>query len=92
MRGALCIVAVLAGLALPTVAKAATINGGFEDGFTDWEAVGDYRVETSTFGSEPVEGTSQVFYQQPLMKYLFQINHLRGMQFPSLSSVACLVI
>jgi len=46
------------------------INGGFEDGFTDWEAVGDYRVETSTFGSEPVEGTSPVFYQQPLMKYL----------------------
>jgi len=41
-------IAVLAGLVFPTAAKAATINGGFEDGFTDWEAVGDYRVETST--------------------------------------------
>ena len=61
MKGALCIVAVLAGLALPTAAKAATINGGFEDGFTGWEAVGDYKVETSTFGSVPVEGTSQAF-------------------------------
>ena len=62
MRSALySAVAVLAGLALPTAAEAATINGGFEDGFTGWETIGDYRVETSAFGSGPVEGNSQAF-------------------------------
>lgn len=55
------IVPVLGSLFLSTAVDAATINGGFEDGLTGWEAVGDYRVETSSFGSGPVEGTSQAF-------------------------------
>lgn len=59
MRG-VCIAAFLIGL-VPTAAEAATINGGFEDGFASWETVGDYRVETSTFGSGPAEGASQAF-------------------------------
>lgn len=54
-------VAVLAGLAFPTATEAAILNGGFESGFTGWNTIGDYRVETSTFGSSPVEGTSQAF-------------------------------
>lgn len=54
-------VAVFAGLALPTVAEAAIINGGFEDGLTGWEGIGDSRAETSNFGSKPVEGTAQAF-------------------------------
>lgn len=54
-------VAVLASLTIPTAAKAAILNGGFEDGLTGWEAIGDYRVETSVFGTEPVEGSSQAF-------------------------------
>lgn len=59
MRNALCTAAAfLAGL-VPTTAKAAILNGGFEDGFTAWDTIGDYRVD-STFGSGPVEGTSQV--------------------------------
>lgn len=61
MKIALCsIIAALSGL-MPTVVEAATINGGFEDGLTNWETIGDYRVETSSFGSGPVEGTSQAF-------------------------------
>ncbi len=54
-------VAILVGFALPTVAEAAIINGGFEDGLTGWEALGDYRVESSSFGSGPVKGNSQAF-------------------------------
>lgn len=54
-------VAVLASLTIPTAAKAAILNGGFEDGLTGWEAIGDYKVETSVFGTEPVEGSSQAF-------------------------------
>lgn len=62
MRIALCTtVAVLAGLALPTTAEAVILSGGFEDDLTGWEAIGDYRVETSTFGSGSVQGTSQAF-------------------------------
>lgn len=54
-------VAVLVGFAVPTAAEAAIINGGFQDGLTGWEAIGDYRVETSSFGNGTPEGTSQVF-------------------------------
>lgn len=62
MRNALyTAVAVLASLALPTAAEAEILNGGFENGFTSWDTIGDYRVETLTFGSSPVEGTSQAF-------------------------------
>lgn len=62
MRSAVCAaVAVLAGLVFPATAEAAILNGGFEDDLTGWEAIGDYKVETSTFGSGTVEGTSQVF-------------------------------
>ncbi len=62
MRSALCTtVAVLAGLAVPTTAQAVILNGGFEDDLAGWEAIGDYRVETSTFGSGSIEGTSQAF-------------------------------
>lgn len=62
MRSALfTTIAVLVSLVLPTTAKAEIANGGFEDDFTGWEAIGDYRVETSNFGSEPVEGNSQAF-------------------------------
>lgn len=62
MRSALfTAITVLASLTIPTAAKAAILNGGFEDGLTSWEAIGDYRVETSMFGTEPVEGNSQAF-------------------------------
>jgi len=63
MRNAISItaIAVLAGLVLPTTAEAAITNGGFEDDFTGWEAIGDYRVENSKFGSDPIEGNSQAF-------------------------------
>lgn len=54
-------IAVLAGLVLPTTAEASITNGGFEDDFTGWEAIGDYRVENSKFGSGPIERTSQAF-------------------------------
>jgi hypothetical protein len=57
----LTVVGVLVGLAIPAAAEAAILNGGFEDGFTGWETIGDSRVETSTFGSGSVEGTSQAF-------------------------------
>lgn len=61
MKSTLCTaVAVLAGL-VPTAAEAAIINGGFEDGLTGWEVIGDYTLETSSFGSGAVEGTSQAF-------------------------------
>ena len=53
-------VAVLASL-VPTTVKAAVINGGFEDGLTGWQAIGEYRVETSAFGTGPVAGSSQAF-------------------------------
>lgn len=61
MKNALTAIAVLASLTIPTAAKAAILNGGFEDNLTGWEAIGDYRVETSAFGTEPVEGNSQAF-------------------------------
>ena len=62
MRNALCTAAAfLAGLVFPTTAEAAILNGGFEDGFTAWDTIGDYRVETSSFGSGSREGTSQAF-------------------------------
>lgn len=54
-------IVLLTGLAVPAAAKSAVLNGGFENGLTGWEAVGDYRVETSSFGSGTVEGMSQAF-------------------------------
>ena len=58
----LATMAVLAGVAFPSTAEAATLfNGGFEDGFAEWETIGDFGIETSTFGSIPVEGNSQAF-------------------------------
>jgi hypothetical protein len=54
-------IAVVAGLALPTTAQAAIINGGFENGFDSWQRLGDYRLETSAFGSGTVEGNVQAF-------------------------------
>ena len=62
MRNALLCTAAacLAGL-VPIAAEAAILNGGFENGFTAWDTIGDYKVETSTFGSGSIEGTSQAF-------------------------------
>ncbi|MEW6494166.1 MAG: PEP-CTERM sorting domain-containing protein [Cyanobacteriota bacterium] len=54
-------IALITSLAFPSTVKAATLNGGFEDGFNGWETIGDYRIETSAFGSGPVEGMSQAF-------------------------------
>lgn len=53
--------AIIAGLVFSDTAKAATLNGGFENGFTGWETIGDYGIETSSFGSSPVEGNAQAF-------------------------------
>jgi hypothetical protein len=53
--------ALLTSVAFPTTAWAATLNGGFEDGFKGWETIGDYRIETSAFGSGPVEGKAEAF-------------------------------
>jgi hypothetical protein len=83
MRVALrTVAAVLAGL-VPTAAEAASINGGFEDGFAGWEAVGDYRVETSTFGSEPVEGNSQAFLSTAFNEVLIPNQPPEGNAVPS---------
>lgn len=54
-------ITVFVGLALPTTTEAAIINGGFENGFNSWQTLGDYRVETSAFGSGTVEGNFQAF-------------------------------
>jgi hypothetical protein len=54
-------VSIFASLALPNAALAAIINGGFENSFDNWQTLGDYRVETSAFGSGTVEGNSQAF-------------------------------
>ncbi len=53
-------ITVFAGL-VPTTARAAIINGGFENGFDSWQTLGDYRLETSAFGSKTVEGNVQAF-------------------------------
>src|SRR5919199_4627253 len=53
--------ALLTSVAFPTTAWAATLNGGFEDGFKGWETIGDYRIETSAFGSGAVEGKAEAF-------------------------------
>jgi hypothetical protein len=53
--------AIIASLAFSDIAKAATLNGGFEEGFTGWETIGNYQIETSSFGSGPVQGSSQAF-------------------------------
>lgn len=55
------IVSIFASLAIPNAALAAIINGGFENSFDNWQTLGDYRVETSAFGSGTVEGNSQAF-------------------------------
>ncbi|MBD2244194.1 hypothetical protein [Nostoc sp. FACHB-888] len=54
-------VSIFASLALPTAALAAIFNGGFENSFESWQTLGDYRIETSAFGSKTVEGNSQAF-------------------------------
>jgi hypothetical protein len=46
-------IAILASL-LPTTAKAAIINGSFENGLDDWQTIGDYRVDSA-------QGNSQAF-------------------------------
>lgn len=42
--------ALLASVAFPVTAKAAILNGGFENGLNNWEVIGDYSIETATFG------------------------------------------
>ena len=62
MRLALCsAIAVLTSLAITPIAEAAVLNGGFEDNLSGWEAIGDYRVESSNIGVKPAEGSSQAF-------------------------------
>jgi hypothetical protein len=53
--------ALIASVVFPVTVKAATLNGGFEDGFSGWETIGNYRIESSAFGINPVEGKSQAF-------------------------------
>jgi hypothetical protein len=48
-------------VAFPATAKAAILNGGFEEGFQSWKTLGDYRIDTSAFGIETVPGKSQAF-------------------------------
>ncbi|MBD2532099.1 hypothetical protein H6G97_21945 [Nostoc flagelliforme FACHB-838] len=54
-------VSIFVSLVLPNAAVAAIINGGFENSFDNWHTLGDYRIETSAFGSKTVEGNSQAF-------------------------------
>ena len=54
-------ISVFASLAFPTTAQAAIINGGFENGFGNWQTLGDYRLENSAFGTGTVEGNVQAF-------------------------------
>ncbi len=83
MKGVLTAVSVLASLVLPTAAEAASINGGFENNFTGWEALGDHRVETSIFGSEPVEGTSQAFLSTAFNEVLVPTQPPQGNAVPA---------
>ncbi|MDZ8108807.1 MAG: hypothetical protein RM338_24730 [Nostoc sp. DedQUE12a] len=55
------VVTIFASLAFPNNAEAAILNGGFENNFDNWQTLGDYRIETSAFGSSTVEGNSQAF-------------------------------
>ncbi|MFE1747943.1 hypothetical protein [Coleofasciculus sp. H7-2] len=48
-------------VSFPATAKAAILNGGFEEGFQNWKTVGDYRIETSAFGIKPSQGKNQAF-------------------------------
>ncbi|MEC4819772.1 MAG: hypothetical protein SAK29_41865 [Scytonema sp. PMC 1069.18] len=54
-------VTVIASLITPAVAKAAIVNGGFENGFENWQIIGDFSAETSAFGTQSVEGQYQAF-------------------------------
>jgi hypothetical protein len=49
------------GMVYPVAAKAAILNGGFENGFSQWQTLGDTAIVTSASGSSPVEGTFQAF-------------------------------
>ena len=83
MKGALLrAVAVLASLGFPTAAEAASVNGGFENNFTGWEAIGDYRVENSTFGSGPVEGSAQAFLSTAFNEVLVPTQPPQGSAVP----------
>ncbi|MBD2741826.1 hypothetical protein [Coleofasciculus sp. FACHB-1120] len=57
----LAALAIGASVCFPDTAKAAILNGGFEEGFQSWKTVGDYRIETSAFGIKPSQGKSQAF-------------------------------
>jgi hypothetical protein len=62
MKGVLVsAVTVLASLVAPIAAEAAIVNGSFENGFENWETIGDFSVETSDFGTKPGEGNFQAF-------------------------------
>lgn len=54
-------ITVFVGLAVPTTAEAAIINGGFESNFDSWQRIGDSKIETSAFGSPTKEGNFQAF-------------------------------
>lgn len=50
----------IAGVVVASPSQAAVVNGGFETGnFSGWTTIGNTSIETSAFGSGPVEGTSQ---------------------------------
>ena len=70
----------MAGL-VPTVAEAATINGGFEDGFTGWQAVGDYRIDTP--GSTSIDGSSQAFLSTAFNEVLVPTQPPQGNAVPA---------
>lgn len=67
----------LASLALPATAKAAVVNGGFENGFANWQTIGDYRVETAN-GMTQVEGNSQAFLSTAFDEILDAAGVIRG--------------
>lgn len=54
------VTALLAGT-YATAAQADIVNGGFEAGLANFEAIGEVEIVTSDFGSGPVEGDAQVF-------------------------------
>lgn len=47
----------LLSLCVPSESYAASINGGFETGFTGWTTIGNTSIKTAEFDSGPTQGT-----------------------------------
>jgi hypothetical protein len=55
----------LTTFATMTSAQAATVNGGFETGFTGWSTIGNTSIQNASYGSGPTEGNSDALLSAP---------------------------